>query len=298
MDKRRVIYIVEWGIAIAACVWLVWKLATYEHYDIVAASLRAMGWKEWGALALALALMPVNMSLEAWRWKTLVPMSWREAHRQVYYSKLAGVITPWRLGEYPARAMMQGEWKQTLSMGAVGSATMTAAIVGVGALALAFSEPVLKLLGDSYLYALVAVILVLSVILYFAPQALKKWVQLNGTLVWKSIGQSAIRLTCWCAQLALVLLALKGLALSDLSEVSVWLNMPIYYLLVTITPNVPIVEAGVRGAWAIAVFGTMNAALAGVLLWVINTLLPCIIWLFIRKNAVTSARPFPFGTGS
>lgn len=298
MTKKTFLYVVEWGIAIAACVWLVWKLATYEHYDIVAASLRAMGWKEWGALALALALMPVNMSLEAWRWKTLVPMSWREAHRQVYYSKLAGVITPWRLGEYPARAMMQGEWKQTLSMGAVGSATMTAAIVGVGALALAFSEPVLKLLGDSYLYALVAVILVLSVILYFAPQALKKWVQLNGTLVWKSIGQSAIRLTCWCAQLALVLLALKGLALSDLSEVSVWLNMPIYYLLVTITPNVPIVEAGVRGAWAIAVFGTMNAALAGVLLWVINTLLPCIIWLFIRKNAVTSARPFPFGTGS
>ena len=318
MDKRRVIYIVEWGIAIAACVWLVWKLAMYEHYDIVAASLRAMGWKEWGALALALALMPVNMSLEAWRWRTLLihnaqctmhNFSFAEAQRQVYYSKLAGLITPWRLGEYPARGLlMNGEngangenggiWPKVLSMGAVGSATMTAAIVGVGALALAFSEPVLKLLGDSYLYALVAVILVLSVILYFAPQALKKWVQLNGTLVWKSIGQSAIRLTCWCAQLALVLLALKGLALSDLSEVSVWLNMPIYYLLVTITPNVPIVEAGVRGAWAIAVFGTMNAALAGVLLWVINTLLPCIIWLFIRKNAVTSARPFPFGTGS
>ena len=316
MDKRRVIYIVEWGIAIAACGWLVWKIATYEHYDIVAASLRAMGWKEWGALALALALMPVNMSLEAWRWRTLLihnaqctmhNFSFEEAQRQVYYSKLAGLITPWRLGEYPARGVLmasdekqetKGLWARVLSMGVVGSATMTAAIVGVGALALAFSEPVLKLLGDSYLYALVAVILVLSVILYFAPQALKKWVQLNGTLVWKSIGQSAIRLTCWCAQLALVLLALKGLALSDLSEVSVWLNMPIYYLLVTITPNVPIVEAGVRGAWAIAVFGTMNAALAGVLLWVINTLLPCIIWLFIRKNAVTSARPFPFGTGS
>ena len=33
-------------------------------------------------------------------------MNWREAHRQVYYSKLAGLITPWRLGEYPARAML------------------------------------------------------------------------------------------------------------------------------------------------------------------------------------------------
>ena len=318
MDKRRVIYIVEWGIAIAACGWLVWKMATYEDYAALGECLRSMDWPQWLALAACVALMPVNMSLEAWRWRTLLihnaqctmhNFSFAEAQRQVYYSKLAGLITPWRLGEYPARGVLMSEsqesgvksqdmWAKVLSMGVIGSATMTAAIVGVGALALAFSEPVLKLLGDSYLYALVAVILVLSVILYFAPQALKKWVQLNGTLVWKSIGQSAIRLTCWCAQLALVLLALKGLALSDLSEVSVWLNMPIYYLLVTITPNVPIVEAGVRGAWAIAVFGTMNAALAGVLLWVINTLLPCIIWLFIRKNAVTSARPFPFGTGS
>ena len=58
----------------------------------------------------------------------------------------------------------------------------------------------------------------------------------------------------------------------------------VYYLFVTITPNVPIAEIGVRGAWAIAVFGSMNAALAGVLLWVINTLLPCLIWPFLRKN--------------
>ena len=304
MEKKTILHIVEWGIAIAACVWLVWKLATYEHYDIVAASLRAMEWKEWGALVLALALMPVNMSLEAWRWKTLMndgmsreqsslnePLTLNDAQRQVYYSKMAGLITPWRLGEYPARGVLMCEsqesgvrsqdvWAKVLSMGAVGSATMTAAIVGAGALALAFSEPVLRLLGDSYLYALVAVILVLSVILYFAPQALKKWVQLNGTLVWISIGQSAIRLVCWCAQLFLVLYALGAISLQP----SVISLLFIYYLLVTITPNVPVVEAGVRGAWAIAVFGTVNAALAGVLLWAINTLLPCVIWLFMRKK--------------
>ena len=284
MDKRRLIHIVEWVIAIAACAYLVYKLATYEHYNLVAASLRAMDWPQWTAIGICVALMPVNMALEAWRWKTLVPMSWRKAHRQVYYSKLAGVITPWRLGEYPARALMQGEWKQTLSMGAVGSATMTAAIVGIGALALAFSDPVLKLLGDSYLYALVAVILVLAISLYFAPQALKKWVQLNGALVWISVAQSAIRLACWCIQLSLVLFALKALEISDLQVCSVWLQMPIYYLLVTITPNVPIVEAGVRGAWAMLLFGTPNAALAGVLLWAINTLLPCVIGIFLRKK--------------
>jgi len=302
MDRKTILHIVEWGIAIAACVWLVWKIATYPHYDIVADSLRAIGWKEWLAMGICVALMPVNMALEAWRWRTLLihnaqctmhNFSFAEAQRQVYYSKLAGLITPWRLGEYPARGVLmasdekqetKGLWARVLSMGAVGSATMTAAIVSIGVLALGFSPSVLTLLGDSYLYALLVVIAVLAIGLYFAPQALRKWAEVNGALLWKSIGQSALRLACWCVQLAFVLLALKGLELSDLGEVSEWLNMPIYYLLVTITPNVPVVEAGVRGAWAIAVFGTVNAALAGVLLWVINTLLPCIIWLFIRKK--------------
>ncbi|MBO4519349.1 MAG: hypothetical protein J5704_04855, partial [Paludibacteraceae bacterium] len=62
------------------------------------------------------------------------------------------------------------------------------------------------------------------------------------------------------------------------------LNIPIYYLLVTITPNVPVAEVGVRGAWAIFLFGTANAALAGVMLWAINTLLPCLAWFFLRKK--------------
>jgi hypothetical protein len=53
---------------------------------------------------------------------------------------------------------------------------------------------------------------------------------------------------------------------------------------VTITPNVPIAEVGIRGFWAMQVFGTMNATLAGVVLWGVNTLLPCLIWPFLRKN--------------
>ena len=282
MDKKTIYHIVEWSVAIAACIYLVWRLATYEHYEQVATSLRAMAWPQWLALGLCVALMPLNMTLEAWRWKTLVPMSWCEAHRQVYYSKLAGLVTPWKLGEYPARALLQGEWKQTLSMGAVGSATMTLAIIIAGVIALAFSPAVLALLGDSYLYALVAVALVLAVALYFAPQVLKKWAEVNSTLLWTSLAQSFVRLLCWCVQLGLVIWALGGLG--NLGVLGTLENSAIYYLLVTVTPNVPIVEVGVRGAWAIVVFGSVNAAMAGVLLWVINTLLPCLIWPFLRKN--------------
>lgn len=290
MDRKTLYHIIEWSVAFAACVFLVYKIATYDDYAALGETLRGMGWQQWTAIALCVALMPLNMALEAWRWRTLVPMSWRDAHRQVYYSKLAGLITPWRLGEYPARGVLmregermhdEGIWTKVLAMGAVGSATMTAAILLAGVTALAFSPAIMAQLGDSYLYALVMVILVLMIAFALAPKALKKYAEVNGALVVKSIAQSLVRLVCWCVQLALVLWALGAVSLQP----SAFSLLFVYYLLVTITPNVPIAEIGVRGAWAILVFGTMNAAMAGVLLWIINTLLPCAVWVFLKKNA-------------
>ena len=282
MEKKTLLHTIEWIIALAVCAYLIWRIATYDDYASLLAALRNMSWPHYVALALCVILMPVNMSIEAWRWRTLIPMSWRDAHRQVYYSKMAGLITPWRLGEYPARALLQGEWTQTLSMGAVGSATMTAAIVLAGIIALAFSPSVLTYLGGSYLYALVAVVLVLGLLFALMPKMLRRWVEVNNDLLIRSTAQSLVRLGCWCVQLALVLWALDGLG--DLGVIGSLGKSAVYYLLVTVTPNVPIAEVGVRGAWAIVVFGSMNAALAGVLLWVINTLLPCLIWPFLRKN--------------
>jgi len=338
MEKKTLYHIIEWTIAIVACGFLVWKLATYEDYAALGDSLRAMGWKEWCALVLCVALMPVNMALEAWRWYSLMNegvselgnegmkelkservkelknervkelknerLTFREAQRQVYYSKLAGLITPWRLGEYPSRAILMAQemhnsqftihnaseskdssvWPQVLSMGAVGSATMTAAIVIAGVVALAFSPAIRTQLGDSYLYALAAVILLFAIAFALAPRALKKYAEVNQKLLFRSLVQSFVRLLCWCVQLALVLWALGAVTGYELRVMGY--GLLIYYLLVTITPNVPIAEVGVRGAWAIVVFGSMNAAFAGVLLWVINTLLPCLGWFFFRKNII------------
>ena len=280
MDKKTLYYIIEWVVAILACGWLAYKMVTYDDYAGLWTTISTMDGLAFLALVLCLALMPLNMTLEAWRWKTLVPMSWREAHRQVYYSKLAGLITPWRLGEYPARALLRGEWKNTLLMGAVGSVTMTMAIIIAGVIGMAFSPSIFDYMGGSYLYSLLAAVVTLGIIFALAPRILKRWATVNHDMMLLSIGQSLVRLACWCVQLALVIYALG--AILDF-RVLIY-DLPIYYLLVTITPNVPIAEVGVRGAWAITVFGTMNAALAGVLLWIINTLLPCLIWPFLRKN--------------
>ena len=275
MDQKRIYHIVEWVVALAALGYLIYRMAIYEDYATLWATIAGMSWLQIAALVLCVALMPVNMSLEAWRWRTLLPMSWREAHQQVYYSKLAGLITPWRLGEYPARALLRNEWPQTLSMGAVGSATMTMAIIAAGMTAMILEIGNWRL--EIVFYLLVALLLILALV--FAPRLLRRWAEVSHKLIAISVGQSLVRLACWCGQLALVLYALG--AIYNL-QFTIY-NLPVYYLFVTITPNVPIVEVGVRGAWAITLFGSMNAALAGVLLWGINTLLPCLIWPFLRK---------------
>ena len=285
MPKKTLYHIIEWSVALAACAFLIYKIATYGDYPALGETLCAMSWPQWLAIVLCIALMPVNMAIEAWRWKTLLPMPFIEAQRQVYYSKLAGLITPWRLGEYPARGVLMSEgepdvWSKVLSMGVVGSATMTAAIVLAGAVALAFSPAVLPYLGGSYLYALAAVVLLLAIAFAMMPKALRRFAEVNPSLLLRSLAQSLVRLLCWCVQLALVLYALGAITNYKLQIT----NLLVYYLLVTITPNVPVAEVGIRGAWAIVLFGSMNAAMAGVLLWIINTLLPCLIWPFLRKN--------------
>ena len=310
MDQKKIYHIIEWVVALAACGYLIYRLAIYEDYAGLWEALCGMGWMQWGALVLCVALMPVNMAIEAWRWKTLWNyelkiknyelMSFAESHRQVYYSKLAGLITPWRLGEYPSRAILMAQemdngqwtmdkiWTKVLSMGAVGSATMTAAIIATGMIAMIMDNGQWTM--DNYYLLVGAVLILLIVGLYFAPRLLKRWATVSHRLVAVSLGQSFVRLLCWCVQLALVLWALgavTGYGLWDTGTLCA-----IYYLLVTITPNVPIAEVGVRGAWAVVLFGSMNAALAGVLLWGINTLLPCLIWPFIiKQKIVNSARP-------
>ncbi len=309
MDKKTLYHIVEWAVALAACAFLGYKLVTFEDYPALWESLRSMAWQQYLALGLCVALMPVNMAIEAWRWRTLwngdatlngangeaneltdERLTFKEAHRQVYYSKLAGVITPWRLGEYPARGVLitnermnelgsERIWPRVLAMGAVGSATMTFAIVLAGVPAIMANGEWLMANGEWWI-AVGVILLLLVVGLALAPRLLRQYAEVSYGLIIKSVGQSLVRLICWCVQLALVLWALEAFSFQP-SAIS---SLFIYYLLVTITPNVPIAEVGVRGAWAIVVFGSVNAAFAGVLLWVINTLLPCLGWFFFRKK--------------
>ena len=52
-----------------------------------------------------------------------------------------------------------------------------------------------------------------------------------------------------------------------------------YYLFVTLTPSLPVADAGIKGSWAILVFSQYSGNVAGIamsaiLLWIVNSVLP------------------------
>ncbi len=270
-----------WAITVLAYGYLGYRLYIYDGWTELGNHLSKADTAAWLCGLLALLLMPVNMLLEAWRWQFLMgDLSLREAQRQVYFSKMAGQLTPYQLGEYPARGLLMehGRWAELLSKGVVGSMTMTLAITLVGIL------PLAVWLSDGRWRPewMTVVGLMLAVVALTAalPRLLRRWIRVDSRLLMGSLGQSVVRYLCWCLQLALVL-RLFGMPFS-----TEWLVLiPVYYLIITIAPSIAAAEAGVRGAAAMLVFGTAEATLAGILLWAINSLLPMLIGTFVNKNA-------------
>lgn len=270
-----------WVITVLAYGYLGYRLYIYDGWTELGNHLSKADTAAWLCGLLALLLMPVNMLLEAWRWQFLMgDLSLHEAQRQVYFSKMAGQLTPYQLGEYPARGLLMehARWAELLSKGVVGSMTMTLAITLVGIL------PLAVWLSDGRWRPewMTVVGLMLAVVALTAalPWLLRRWIRVDSRLLMGSLGQSAVRYACWCVQLALVL-RLFGMPFS-----TEWLVLiPVYYLIITIAPSIAAAEAGVRGAAAIWLFGTAEATLAGILLWAINSLLPMLIGTFVNKNA-------------
>ena len=293
---------------IAAYGYLGYKLATYDNYAGLLAQFRQADVWQWMCIIGCFLLFPVNRFFEAWKWKFLVrhiePMNFLEAQRQVYYGTIAGFVTPYKLGEYPGRALLfrhtGTHWLTATCLGLIGGYAMTMVIVVLG-LPAAFY----RLTPDSSMLWSIALTIVGAVLAVLALPALMRRLQSRP---WKSaqsrllvenmaqltihdvlvlLGISLMRYCCFLLQLLLSLL-FCGV---KLDAVTMAMTMPLYYLMITVTPNVPAAEIAVRGAWAVALFEPFGADLsaaaviASLLLWTINTICPLIVGSLVRKES-------------
>ncbi len=293
--------------------FLGYKIATYDNYAGLLERFSAAEWWQLLCLMVCVALFPVNRLCEAWKWQFLVrgiePMNILEAQRQVYYGTLAGFVTPYKIGEYPGRALLfrkTGQhWLSATCMGMIGGYAMTTIIIVAGLPSVIYwLAPNSSLLWSivSALICALAAIFALPVLMRVLQQRnwkseqsrllIQSMAGLTPTDISKLLGISLLRYSVFIVQLLLCLL-FCGVQLRIQSMIA---TLPLYYLLITVTPNVPAAEIAVRGAWAAVIFErfgsdvTAAAIIATLLLWLINTIFPLVVGTVVkRRQSVTSA---------
>ena len=284
--NSRLKKVLQWGIALAAYCFLGYTLCTFEHYSDFALFFSGASGRHYVALVVCLVLMPLNLLLEAWKWQTLLKpievIGIGEAMRQVCYGMAGAFVTPYRIGDYPARVLLlrdKSHYVPAMTLAVVGSVALTAVILmlGIPAFALSFTDFQGYFTGNGQTYLwlvsllLGVVLLVLALVPFMGKRYGIKYSDCGIILL-----QSLLRYFCFSLQLWLILYAC-GVVLSPMVSI---VSIPLYYLFVTVTPNMPIADVGIRGAWAVFVFGQYmhdvqaSIILATTCLWVINTLLP------------------------
>lgn len=281
--------VLQWVIMLAAYSFLVYTLCTFEHYSDFVCFFRAASVRHYVALGVCLVLMPLNLLLEAWKWQTLLKpieaMGIGEALRQVCYGMAGAFVTPYRIGDYPARVLLlkdKSHYVPAMTLAVVGSVALTAVILmlGIPAFALSFTDFQGYFTGNgkTYLWVVSLLLCLLLLVLAIVPFMGKRY-----GIKYSDCGiillQSLLRYLCFSVQLWLILYAC-GVLLSPMLAI---VSIPLYYLFVTVTPNMPIADVGIRGAWAVFVFGQYmpdveaSIVLATTCLWIINTLLPVLL---------------------
>ncbi len=306
----------KWLILVSAYAFLAYKLVVFDGYADLAAHFAQAGAAQYLFLAAVFLLLPINLSLEAIKWRKLLsglqPVSFLYALKSVLVGQTGAFFTPNRLGDFPTRALLLRSENAVpaVALGCVGSVAQTAAITLFGAVAAAFyvvlAQPDFVLSASHvslWLFvAVVAAVLVLAAVsvVYYARLAAylqrrsNRWEHLLGdglahlTLhdVWLVFALSALRFAVFSTQLYAMLLFMD-VAIAPLEAL---VAIPTVYLLVTYTPSFAFSEAVVRGSYAILVLSAFSAneagmAFASVLLWVVNYCLPMLVGSFLFRRS-------------
>ena len=307
MAKPAYIRFLHIALILCAYGYLVYRLATFDGYAAVWERFAAADTAQYLCLALCAVLFPLNMGLEARKWQYLMrdvePMSMREAQAQVYYGMVGAFVTPYRTGDYPARVLLlkdKSRWVSGIGMALVGSVALTIVIVlaGLPPVFFFFAGDTLPALWTVYAAAVLCLIL-----LFLTPCLLR----LSARIPWRNekmqtlarqlaalryaeflrvLWLSLLRYLCFSVQMGL---ALRFCGV-DLSVSQALVALPLYYLLVTLTPNIPVADFGIRGSWAVYVFGHFApesapaCAMAVLVTWVINTALPVLIGTILSNQ--------------
>ena len=294
---------------LAAYGYLVYRLTIFDDYSSFLSTFKTASVDLWFTLVAALLLMPLNVVAEAGKWRLLLrktePMTIWGAQRQVYYGYVGAFITPYHAGDYPARAMLlkdKRNFSAAVGVGLVGSIALLVVelMFGIPATWLFISyNPNIPM--QYFAIAFIVLVLMLSLLPHLVRYlSRREWKntqmsQLSAALshmsyplFMKTIAWSMLRYGIWAIQLVLAL-HFCGV---DMTWVQYMIAIPFYYMVVALFPSLPALNIAIRGSWSLIIFGvfsqnTVGIALAVVLIWFINTVLPMLIGSILYRNGKT-----------
>ncbi len=252
-------------------------------------------------LAFCIALMPVNMLLEAYKWQVLAssaqPLTFKEAMTSYIAGIAFSIVTPNRIGEYPGRILYLKR-KNTLRL---------ASVSVLGAVAQMLTLFIYGVLGLAYYYAkfgtdIAFTVLILCVaatavvgIIYWRYDL---WLPLIERIKWlrrynvygKMLRQFTVK-----EQLTILFISILRYAIYTAQYLILlrWMNvyMPIFdgfcmsalfFWVMAVVPSIALMEIGARGQIGLYLFHHFSSNTIGILgatfgIWCINLALPAII---------------------
>jgi hypothetical protein len=260
----------------------------------------------WNLVAV-IALMIINWSIEAVKWKISVrpiqQVSFLKAFRAVLSGVSFSVSTPNRVGEYLGRVlyMDEGNRLKTISITIVGSISQLIITLLMGCIGLFILRPEIEsgqLISSIWmkviLYGLIAVLSGL-ILFYFRLPWLIKWVdRLPGSnrfayliraledfdagLLFRLLLLSALRFVVFIVQYFL----LFHLFAVEISWWNCLWSVSITFFVLAVIPSFAIADIGLRGEVGIKLTGLFAANQLGILfttitIWFVNLIVPAII---------------------
>lgn len=299
--------IIKWLFLIAAYGYLCWKLITFDKYAELSNEWKLLTPGRWGWLLPAMLMMPLNWLFEAIKWKLLTAgfenISLKKSYKGVLAGICTGFFTPNRVGEPVGRILYLKEdnRKAGITMSLVSSLTQTLVMTLIGLpAALRFFyytgnelEPVI----ENIILTALAFLIAAGIFYFYLPTLSKKLSESNIASkvasytealsqyslqqLLKIFGVSVLRYLIFCSQFYMVL-HFFGI---QLSPTEACIAIPTNYLFITYSPSFAFSEAVVRGSIAVLFIGsyasdTLNIALAGVFIWLINFIIPMVVGSF------------------
>ena len=253
--------------------------------------------KDKNLIFIELFLFILNFSLETFRWKILYRnienISFLQSLKTVLLATAFGNSTPGGLGEHIARINGNAEIKGSLVTSVIASFLQTTTIVLFALFAFVTIGFSLVINRYTILFLIISISFIIFILVLKSDKNnvvrdfLNSILSFDRKKIFKALGFNTLRYIVFSFQLFLLLNNSN-----EKLDIEILIQIPIYYLMITIIPVQRILDIGIKGSVAIYVFGNLldvsEISSSILFIWLLNTLVPSLIGITIFFHSLLS----------